>query len=233
MTADPPDYRPKGWNPVPADPDVRPVGWVTEQPMTTVRRRRSPFLLAVGVLLVGGAAVGLALAIIGLASSSGYDDEDIVAEGTVAALDGPAAASARFTSGGSDPYTVWIRTDGIFESNRRENVIAATACDVALPGGDHADFQGNRQGNAITINDDSTVGWFTAAEGQIEVICHQEPFGQRRTRSWLDDEHEFIVVAGKPAAPWAGMIVLGASVVGLLIGIAALTRWHRGRIVRV
>ncbi len=229
MSAGPPDYRPRGWNP--SDPDVRPVGRVTDQPVSTVRRRRSPGLLVLGTLLVVGATGGFVVSILGFVSSSGPDEEDIVAEGTVAALDRPSARSARFTAGGTDPFTVWIRTDGIFESNRRENVIAATACDVDLPGGDHADFQGNRQGNAVTINDDSTIGWFTAAEGQIAVTCHQEPFGRARTRGWLDDEHDFVVVRGKPSAPWSGMVALGGAIVATLLGVSVLTRWHRGRFV--
>ena len=75
------------------------------------------------------------------------------------------------------------------------------------------------------------MGWFTAAEGPVSVACHQEPFGRARTRGWLDDEHGFLVVRGKPSAPWGGFLVLTAAIVGLVVGIGLLTRWHRGRVV--
>jgi hypothetical protein len=204
---------------------------VTDHPHALVRRRRNPAWLVLGVVLLAGAAVAMTLAIVGMVRSAGYDDEDVVAGGTVGALDAGPAETATFTAGGADPFTVWIDTDGIFEENRRENVIAATSCVASLAGGDEADFQGNRQGNAITIEDDSTVGWFTAAEGEVEVACEQVPFGRRGQRGWLDDEHPFVVVAGKPASPLAGIAVISVSVVALLLGIAAVTRWARGRLI--
>jgi hypothetical protein len=228
------DFRPAGWS---GDADVRPVGWVTDQPGVRIRRRRSPVLLALGAVLVVGSAVAMAVSIVGLAASEGYDQADVVAEGVVAPLGEDVESVATFTAGGSDPFTVWIRTDGIHEENHRENVIAATACTATLgqgsDGGEGPRFQGNRQGTAVTIGDDSTVGWFTAAEGTVTVACHQEPFGRARTRGWFTDDHDFVVVRGKPSAPWGSVIVLTVAVVGLIAGIALLARWHRGRIVTV
>jgi hypothetical protein len=223
------DLRPSGW--LGGNPEIRMGGAVTDHPHAVVRRQRNPLWLVAGVLLLVGAAVGMTLGIVGLVSAAGFDEEDVVAEGTVGALEQGPAEVASFTAGGADPFTVWIDTDGIFEENRRDNVIAATSCVATLADGDDADFQGNRQGNAITIEDDSTVGWFTAAEGEVEVACEQVPFGSHRTRGWLDDEHHFVVVTGKPASPIAGIAVVSASVVALLLGIGAMTRWARGRLV--
>jgi len=225
------DFRPANWTGGP-NPDIQAVGWVTDRPGATVRRRRSPFLLGLGVLLGLAAAVGSAVSIVDLVRTSGFDQEDVVAEGVVAALgDEGGGEPATFTAGGADPFTIWIQTDGIDESNERENVIAATACAADLAGGGRPDFQGNRQGSAVTIEDDSTVGWFTAAEGEVTVRCHQEPFGQARTRGWLEDEHGFVVARGKPAAPWGSFAVLSGAIVLLLLAIAVLTRWGRGRLV--
>jgi hypothetical protein len=223
------DFRPSGW--LGGNPEIRMGGMVTDHPHAVVRRRRNPLWLVLGLLLLAGAAVGLALSIFGLVEDASYAEEDVVAEGTVGALDQGPAEVATFTAGGAEPFTVWIDTDGIWESNRRENVVAATSCVASLADGDEATFRGSRQGNAITIEDDSTVGWFTAAEGGVEVACQQVPFGRRRTQSWLDDEHPFVVVAGKPASPIAGFAVLSASIVAILLGIGALTRWARGRLV--
>lgn len=213
--------------------DLRPAGWGTgvPQPLGTLQRERSPFWLVVGVVLIAAGVVGMVPSIVQMASTAGVDEEDVVAEGVVSALgDDGGGEPATFTAGRADPFTVWLETDGIIEENHRENVVAATACQAELADGGTPDFQGNRQGQAVTVNDDSTVGWFTAAEGEVVVRCHQEPFGQRRTRSWLEDEHDFRVVRGKPEAPWASFTVLSAGIVALLLGIWALARWHRGRV---
>ena len=223
------DFRPSGW--LGGNPEIRMGGMVTDHPHAVVRRKRNPFWLVLGFLLLSGASIGLTLSILGLVEDAGYDDEDVVAEGTVGALDEGPAEVAAFTAGGGEPFTVWLDTDGIFEENRRENVIAATSCVATLADGDEATFRGSRQGNAVTIGDDSTVGWFTAGEGEVQVACEQVPFGQRRTQSWLGDEHDFVVAAGKPASPIAGFAVLSVSIVAILLGVAALTRWARGRLV--
>lgn len=217
--------------------DFRPAGWTggvpgmgaPPTPPVTLRRRRSPVLLVLGVVVLAAAAIGMTFAIVDLVTSSGFDQDEVVAEGVVGALDGDGGEPATFTAGGSEPFTVWIQTDGINEEGRRDNVVAATRCEVDLPGGEDASFQGNRQGNAITIEDDSTVGWYTASEGENRIACHQEPFGRQRT--WLDDEHGFVVVPGKPASPLLGIVLISLSVVGLLVGIGLLARWHRGRVV--
>jgi hypothetical protein len=221
------DFRPAGWN-----PDVTPVGTVTGRG-GIARRRRSPVLLGLGAVLVLGAAVGMVISIVGLASSSSYEDEDVVAEGVVAALDQRNGEAATFAGPGADPFTVWIDTDGINEENHREQIIAATRCEVwfGLEDTEPTTFQGNRQGSAVTIGDDSTIGWFTADQDEITVECHQEPFGRRTLQDRLDDTHRFVVAAGKPSFPGVSLAVLLAAVGVLFLGIAVLTRAWRGRVV--
>ena len=225
-----PDHRPAGWEY--AAGDVRPVGWVTDQPGVTVRRSRRPGLLVLGAVLILGGVVALGTSILTAVRDAGPDPDDVVAEGTVAALDGSPTEPARFTAGGDDPFTVWIGID-TFNDADDDTIIASTACTAALADGDTADFQGNRQGNAITVNDESTVGWFTAAEGTVEVSCEHVPFGRVGRRGLLRDEHAFLVVQGKPAPLTSVFILMPLGIVALIIGIFVLARWAPGRIRRV
>lgn len=225
-----PDFRPAGWQ-YPAG-DVRPVGWVTDQPGVKVRRSRRPGLLVLGVLLILGGILALGLSILTAVRDAGPDPDDVVAEGTVAALDGSPTESARFTAGGADPFTVWIEIDGFNDFND-DTIVASTACAADLADGDTADFQGNRQGNAITVNDESTVGWFTAAEGTVEVTCEHVPFGRVGRRGLLREEHDFLMVRGKPAALTSVFILMPLGIIALMLGIFVLSRWAPGRIRRV
>jgi len=228
--SDGPDFRPAGWAQQP--PDVHPVGWVTDQPGVTVRRARRPGLLVLGGALIVGGTIALGLSILTAVRDAGPDPEDIVAEGTVAALDGSPTEPARFTAGGDDPFTVWIEIDE-FNDNNDDTIVASTACRADLAGGDTADFQGNRQGSAITVNDESTVGWFTAAEGTVEVSCEHVPFGRVGRRGLLREEHDFIVVRGRPAALTSVFVLMPAGILALIAGIFVLSRWAPGRIRRV
>lgn len=222
-----PDFRPAGWS---SDPDVRSVGWVTEQPGATLRRTRSWGWLVIGGLLLAGGVGALIGGILSLVADTGPDEAEVVADGVVAALDGPDAVAATFTAGGSVPFTVWLSTDRLDNSVFRENVEAATRCVADLADGEQATFQGNRQGAAVEVDDWATVGWFTAAEGGVTVTCRQVEFGRRGNYDRLRDEHEFIVEAGKPSFPLAGVLVLSGGVVAGLLGVAALTKGVRGRL---
>jgi hypothetical protein len=229
-----PDLRPAGRQATTSasSSDVRPVGWVTDQPGVTVRRQRRPGLLVLGVALVAGGAVALALSIFTAVRDAGPDPDDVVADGRVAALDGSPTEPARFTAGGADPFTVWIEIDDLNDAND-DTIVASTACTADLTGEETADFQGNRQGNAITVDDQSTVGWFTAAEGTVEVACEHVPFGRIGRRGLLRDEHDFTVVAGKPAALTSVFVLMPAGILALITGIFVLARWAPGRIRRV
>lgn len=228
--SDGPDFRPAGWQAAPAD--VQPVGWVTDQPGVTVRRSRRPGLLVLGGLLVVGGAVALGLSILTAVRDAGPDPADIVAEGTVAALDGSPTEPARFTAGGDDPFTVWIEINDFNDAND-DTIVASTACAAELANGDTPEFQGNRQGNAITVDDKSTVGWFTAAEGTVEVSCEHVPFGRIGRQGLLREEHDFVVVRGKPAALTSVFVLMPAGIIALMLGIVVLSRWAPGRIRRV
>jgi hypothetical protein len=218
---------PPGWN----DPLVRPAGWATEGPGAVVRRRRRPVALAFGIVLILAGVVLGVLGILALVEESGPDDEDVVAEGTVAALDGPDGEVARFTSGGADDFTVWVHTTAI-SSTDRESVVAATACEAEFGADQDANFRGSRQGTSVTVGDESTVGWFTAAEGTVEVRCRQEPFGRVGRHRVLRGEPDFKVVRGKPSVPLRGFLLLSAGIILLVVGIYPLTRGIQGRLVR-
>ena len=72
--------------------DVEHAGWAVGGPGSRLRRRRSPLLGAIALVLLVGGAVAAALGIVRLASEAGPAQERILARGTVAALDGPPAA---------------------------------------------------------------------------------------------------------------------------------------------
>ena len=201
-------------------------------PGSRVRRQRRPGLLVLGAVLIVGGVVALGLSILTAVRDAGPADEDIVAGGTVAALDGSPTEPARFTAGGDDPFTVWIDIDN-FNDGNDDTIVASTACTADLADGETADFQGNRQGSAITVNDESTVGWFTAAEGTVEVTCEHVPFGRIGRRGLLREEHDFIVVRGKPAPLTSVFVLMPTGIIALMAGIWVLTRWAPGRIRRV
>lgn len=224
-----PDYRPAGWDY--AAGDVRPVGFVTDQPGVTVRRSRRPGLLVLGVALLLGGAVALGLSILTAVRDAGPDPDDVVAEGTVAALEGTPTEPASFTAGGDDPFTVWIEIND-FNDENDDTIVASTACTAVLAGAETADFQGNRQGNAITVNDQSTVGWFTAREGTVEVACEHVPFGRAGRRGLLREEHDFLVVRGKPAPLTSVFVLMPIGILALIVGFVVLGRWAPGRIRR-
>ena len=127
---------------------------------------------------------------------------------------------------------MWLRADGLSNSETRDAVVAATECTADLAGGEEASFRGSRQANSVTVGDQSTVGWFTAAEGEVEVTCRQVEFGPRRGRDRLQDEHDFVVARGKPSFPYRGMVLLAIGIVAFIIGLVLVPRWHQGRLRR-
>jgi hypothetical protein len=112
-------------------------------------------------------------------------------------------------------------------------VVAATECTAVLPGGDRAEVRGSRQGNSVVVDDWSTIGWFSAAEGTVEVTCRQVEHGLRGNHRRLRDEHAFVVERGKPSFPAGGMVGLSLGIVALLAGAFALARGVPGRLRRV
>jgi hypothetical protein len=210
--------------------DVSPVGFAaTEGPAAPLRRRRNPFWLALGLVLVLG-AVGLVGGLIVRLAGAAPGDGEEVASGTVAALDGAATAAVTFTSAGSD-YTVWLDHGGILNDDVSENVVAATNCAAQLPGGGEARFRGAIQGHSVTIDNQSTVGTFRAPAGDVTIACAQAPFGNYRTRGRLREQHPFVVAPGRPPAGWWTIAAITAGILGIGGGLASLARWRGGRVV--
>jgi len=209
--------------------DVTPVGFAaTEGARAPLRRRRNPFWLALGLVLVLGAAALVGGVVVRLAGAAPGDGEEL-ASGTVAALDAAATPAVTFTGAGGD-YTVWLDHDGIFNDDVSEQVVAATNCVARLPGGGEARFRGAIQGHSVTIGDQSTVGTFHAPAGDVTIACAQARFGRYRTRNRLRDQHPFVVAPGRPPAGWGTFAAITVGILGAGGGLASLARWRGGRL---
>lgn len=213
-------------------PDVEHAGWATDGPGSRLRRRRSPLLGALAAaLLLGG--VGAALAgIVGLATDTVPSGDEIQARGVVAGLDGPDARPAQFTAPGDGTSTVYVDVDDEL-SNNRDQVVAATECDVARANGTHTRFRGNRQGTALELEGLATVGVFSTSEGRIVVSCRQQPFGRHGGAFRLRSERDFLVVRGKPSERTSPFFLLFGGVAAALLALPIGSRWRAGRLSRV
>ncbi len=215
-----------------ADPDVEAAGWATETPGSRVRRRRNPVLGLIALAcLLGGVAITV-VGIAGLVSETAVSDDEIVARGTVAGLGGPDTPNAQFTAPDDRSWTVYVDLDGVF-SNNRDQIVAATACQVARSDGSSARFRGNRQGTALETGDLSTVGVFKASEGITVISCRQEPFGRRGRRGRLRTEREFVVVEGRPSERVRPFFFVFGGIALALLAWPLGTRWNAGRLRRV
>jgi hypothetical protein len=209
--------------------DVTPVGFAaTEGQGAMLRRRRNPFWLVLGLVLVVGAAGLVGGVIVRLAGAAPGEGEEL-ASGTIAALDGAATPAVTFTGAGGD-YTVWLDHDGIFNDDVSEQVVAATNCVGQLPGGGEARFRGAIQGHSVTIGDQSTIGTFHAGPGEVTIACAQARFGNYRTHGRLREQRPFVVAPGLPPAGWGTIAAITAGILGAGAGLASLARWRGGRV---
>jgi hypothetical protein len=199
--------------------DVEHAGWAAGKP------RRSPLRAALAVVLIGGGIAAAALGIVRLATEAGPSSDRIVAEGTVAALDGPAATPATFTAGGGEQFTVWLRAGGA--SNVRETVVAGTACDLARPDGTGAHIRGSRQGTSVATDHHETIGALRAAAGANTVSCRHVPFGPGGRRGALRDEHAFVVERGTPGDGLRGLWPMFGGILAIVAGVVAFTTSRR------
>lgn len=206
--------------------DIEHAGWALDDPDSTLRRHRSRLLgAAVALLLIAGVA-GIGLGIHRLASESGPAEERVLARGTVAALDGPAASAATFTSEATDSVTLWIEVGD--NDATRDTVVAGTSCEVARDDGTSELVEGRVQGAAIETDRYATIGETTASAGPNVVTCRHVPFGRLRTRGLLAEEAPFLVERGTPADGLAGLWLLAVGVVLLAVGVWAAIRWRTG-----
>lgn len=209
-----------------SDGDIEQAGWALDDPDSTLRRHRSPLLgIVAAVLLVAGIG-GIAGGIYRLATESGPAEERVLARGTVAALGGPAATAATFTSEAGGKVTLWIEAGD--NDATRGTVVAGTSCEIARDDGTSELVEGRVQGASIETDRYATIGETTATAGPNVVTCRHVPFGQLRTRGLLAEEAPFLVERGTPADGLGGLWLLGGGIVVLLLGIWAAIRWRTG-----
>ena len=165
--------------------DVTPVGLAPgEHGRPPVRHGRGWVRIVAGALLFVGAAVALAVGIVGFVREQGELIDGAVATGRVG------GEAVRFEAE-EGPYTVMILTPGGGDSVRLEREVAATACAVRRADGGEAQVRGNRQGVSTTTDGASSIGVFDLTAGAATVRCARVravAFPARR---------EFIVTPGK------------------------------------
>jgi len=204
--------------------DVEHAGWAVGGPGSRLRRRRSPVLGAVAVVLLAGGAAAAALGIVRLASEAGPAQERILASGTVAALEGAPTEPASFEGSRGEPATVWLNLGGL--SNVRETIVAGTECEL---GGQR--IRGSRQGASIATDHFETIGEVTLGAGRNLVSCRHVPFGRRRSRGRLREEHAFVVERGSPGDGLGGLWLLFGGSAAFVLGVPAAMRWRAGKLV--
>jgi hypothetical protein len=206
--------------------DVEHAGWAVGGPGSRLRRHRSPLLGLIALLLLAGGAVAATLGIVRLASELGPAQERILVRGTVAALDGPPAATAAFDNPAGEPATVWLNLGGL--SNVRETIVAGTECELERPDGSRQRIRGSRQGASIATDHYETIGEVALGAGRNLVSCRHVPFGRVTRRGRLREGHPFVVERGTPGDGLGGIWLLLGGSVALVLGVPAGMRWRAG-----
>jgi len=205
--------------------DVEHAGWAVGGPGSRLRRRRSPVLGLIALLLLAGGAVAVGIGIVRLATEAGPAQERILARGTVAALDGPPAEAVAF-EGSEEPVTVWLNLGGL--SNVRETIVAGTECELERPDGSRERIRGSRQGASVATDNYETIGDAAPGAGRNAVSCRHVPFGRIRSRNRLRQEHPFVVERGSPGDGLGGLWLLFGGSAALVLGVPAAMRWRAG-----
>jgi hypothetical protein len=128
------------------------------------------------VLCLLGGGIMLAYGIIKVVDQTSAIRDDAVAQGSVA-VPGADPERAEFVSGKAQAYSVYLDIDTSSE-NFRDDVVAETTCVARFGTGDEVTMRGNRQGTSSTLGDLSSIGYFTAPEGPVAVVCGQSGFSR-------------------------------------------------------
>ena len=143
------------------------------------RSKRHPIMMTLSLLCLVAGGVMLAYGIIKVVDQTSAIRSDAVAKGNVA-LPNSDPEVVQFTSGKAEAYSVYIDLHTSSET-LRDDVVAETTC-VARFGNEHeVTMHGNRQGSSNTLGDLSSIGYFSAPEGPVSVICGQSGFSRPGT----------------------------------------------------
>ena len=140
------------------------------------RSKRHPIMITLSLLCLVGGGIMLAYGIIKVVDQTSAIRSDAVAKGNVA-LPNSDPEVAQFTSGKAQEYSVYIDLDTSSE-NLRDDVVAETTCVAHVGDGHDVTMRGSRQGTSNTLGDLSSIGYFSAPEGPVSVICGQSGFGR-------------------------------------------------------
>lgn len=195
------------------------------------RRNGRPFLVALGVLLIVGGVVGFVVGLLDVVGAGGDITADAVATGEVGVGGGVAAT---FDGQAGEPYTVYVRfgSDLVSDENEQEATVADTVCEVRHPDRRTSVIRGDRQAQSVTIGGRSSIGWFTAQDGETQVVCAYEQ-GSRYSRRNRAGSVGVVVTPGKPSVATAGFLGIGGGVVVTLLGGWVLVKGLRGKRVAV
>ena len=135
------------------------------------RSKRHPIMIALSLICLVGGGIMLAYGIIEVVDQTTAIRSDAVATGNVA-LPNEQPAVVQFVASKAQAYSVYIDLDTSSE-NLRDDVVAETTCVAQFGNEDNVTMHGNRQGSSNTLGDLSSIGYFTAPEGRVAVICGQ------------------------------------------------------------
>ena len=144
------------------------------------RSKRHPFMIALSLLCLIAGGIMLTYGIVKVVDQTSAIRSDAVAKGNVA-LPNAHPEVVQFTSGKTQAYSVYLDIDTSSE-NFRDDVVAETTCVAQFGNGTDVTMHGNRQGTSNTLGDLSSIGYFTAPEGTVSVICGQSGFSRPGNR---------------------------------------------------
>ena len=171
-------------------------------------------------LVLGAALAGIAIAVVIVSFVRSLSELDAVVDARVGDARVP-GGMLTFEST-AEPYTIFLLTPGIENSDAVERQVGGTECLVIHPDGDDSVIRGSRQGTSVTGDEGATVGWFTGRPGTTTITCDY-------TRAGLAPR-DFGVTQWKPTIGQDFILVFVG--VGVLIAAIFLMIWGwRGKTV--
>lgn len=190
------------------------------------RRKRGAIRIAVGAALAVVGLVGSVVGILDAVEAAGDVRGEAVSEGTVSAgFSEPFAFEA--PPGGGD-YTLWLVFPGsVAQEPDQELAIRDTVCEVDRADGSQAVIRGARQAVSTTLGQSSTIGWFSAPEGRVEIQC-QYAAGTRQSVARRPAQVPVVASPGRPTVLGDGILLIVGGVGAVIAGVAILAWGLRG-----